>query len=657
MAGYTESGFFPTVKCAQCSRDIEISQMGEHICRGGQPSPPPEEKFNFKSISYQPKTPVGSADYLKAGRAIPPRVDTSAANRPFLGQDDLTPISITSATSVSPMMPNESYRVPVGRSSLPKRSLTSPTFGVAAIEPKLSNLEQNIPTGTNGYDKADPMFARVSPKNVSGGGLLQRMNTIAPGPFGVRGRRNATDEQVAAGHLRQQSVTVSSTNLKTNTEPIRPNTSTGYVRNTVSKGSESKASLPRAPKKETYGGFGGRTAGDDPEPTFLRPEDRSQTFPSASEAIPFRRPSEATTRTPSNGPSSLRATGNDDRQRKSSIGPDRTRVAPPRGVSMYRPRGENNLYLGDPPSVPHNVNLDAEFGASNPYHTPSASHSSDSSGYSENSKASSRSSPPSSVRAESPIKTLQVSNEIDLDALTSEVEFSIADLRPQELSSASSPRMIKEPYMRKEASSVAPMITQSSQPPLSSITQGGRLSPNLPQPSALGTSLPSPKKPIRRVMGSKGNCKGCLQPITGKSISSADGRLTGRYHKECFACTTCLEPFKTSEFYVINDAPYCHWHYHKLNGSICATCNKGIEGQYLESERKKKFHPGCLTCADCDRNLRNDYFEENGRVYCERDAFRRAQMQQRGRGQQGQFLGVNNGTSRMERRTTRLMMM
>ena len=32
---------------------------------------------------------------------------------------------------------------------------------------------------------------------------------------------------------------------------------------------------------------------------------------------------------------------------------------------------------------------------------------------------------------------------------------------------------------------------------------------------------------------SKGDCRGCNQAITGKSVKAADGRLTGRYHKEC----------------------------------------------------------------------------------------------------------------------------
>lgn len=155
----------------------------------------------------------------------------------------------------------------------------------------------------------------------------------------------------------------------------------------------------------------------------------------------------------------------------------------------------------------------------------------------------------------------------------------------------------------------------------------------------------------RRPTTAKGNCKGCGSAIKGKSVSSADGRLTGRYHKHCFVCATCHEPFQASTFYVIADAPYCARHYHKLNGSVCSACDKGIEGQYLEGESKQKFHPACLACADCKRTLRHVYFEMSGQVYCERDAFRRAQ--------QGRSLvpgGGLNASVRMERRTTRLMM-
>ncbi|ETN38301.1 uncharacterized protein HMPREF1541_06332 [Cyphellophora europaea CBS 101466] len=134
-----------------------------------------------------------------------------------------------------------------------------------------------------------------------------------------------------------------------------------------------------------------------------------------------------------------------------------------------------------------------------------------------------------------------------------------------------------------------------------------------------------------RRAGSKGTCRGCSQPILAmqKSVSSADGRLSGKYHKECFVCRTCKEPFATAEFYVHDDHPYCGHHYHKMCDSLCATCGKGIEGLYMETANvagrgKEKHHPACLKCATCRVQLTNDYFELSGKVYCERDAFRLA---------------------------------
>lgn len=163
------------------------------------------------------------------------------------------------------------------------------------------------------------------------------------------------------------------------------------------------------------------------------------------------------------------------------------------------------------------------------------------------------------------------------------------------------------------------------------------------------SSAPAPAAyALSRRNVSKGTCKGCSNEIFGKSVSSADGRLTGRYHKACFVCKTCSAPFLTADVYVHDNAPYCERHYHQLNGSMCMSCDHGIEGQYLETERGTKHHPNCLTCQDCRVILRNDYFEIQGRVYCERDAVRRSS--QRG------FLGPSGATSKMERRTTRMMM-
>lgn len=124
---------------------------------------------------------------------------------------------------------------------------------------------------------------------------------------------------------------------------------------------------------------------------------------------------------------------------------------------------------------------------------------------------------------------------------------------------------------------------------------------------------------------SRGDCKACGLAIRGKSISSADGRLTGKYHKACFVCATCSEPFASAEFYVLGDRPYCEQHYHKLNGSLCGGCGRGIEGQYLEDESRIKYHVGCFRCLDCGMSLSGGYFEVDGKSYCERDAMKRSQ--------------------------------
>lgn len=177
--------------------------------------------------------------------------------------------------------------------------------------------------------------------------------------------------------------------------------------------------------------------------------------------------------------------------------------------------------------------------------------------------------------------------------------------------------------------------------------------------------------------GNKGQCRGCSKIIAAnqKSVSSADGRLTGRYHKECFACTTCHNPFATADFYVLRDQPYCAQHYHTLNGSLCGSCGHGIEGQYLEATRSKakgaeKFHAKCFTCVMCRVVLKHDYFAHHGRFFCERDIHRVASPPNRspnGRGPTtglgpggGSYLSAGNAMPRgkfPERRSTKLMIM
>jgi len=526
-------------------------------------------------------------------------------DRPFFRQGQLTPVSDGSRSN-SPRTPNDGRKSPFGRSVRGPIRPPSPEILSSNLDsafppfpaPKQLASKDRSRLDKMKYTEADPKYAPVSPR-AGAGPLLKRMNTIAPGPFdlnGRPGRRAITpDEDARKKH-----------------EPQPSTASSGHSRSTTSSSEEKAAAPANVPKIERtggYGGFGPLAAQEERKP--LQPENRSQTFPVAAEnplpnGLP-RRPSEPNTvlRRPSNVEST---SVSPPRQRRPSVtGPDRSRPLPPRGASLIR---EKSGKTGDAPPVP---DLAKEFGSSNPYHTPSASESS-------NSSLSSR---PSPQRANGQRKPSDTSN---IDVLMKDIESMKKD----------PPTAPREQFAKPLARLGESLLSPES--PMDPAIKGGRLSPLPPRPK-------KPVEPQRRPTTSKGNCKGCGEAIKGKSVSSADGRLTGRYHKQCFVCKTCSEPFSTATFYVIDDAPYCERHYHKLNGSMCQACDRGIEGQYLETERKQKYHPTCLTCSDCRRVLRDDYFEMNGKVYCERDAYRKAQ--------QRNFLGTN----RMERRTTRLMMM
>lgn len=197
------------------------------------------------------------------------------------------------------------------------------------------------------------------------------------------------------------------------------------------------------------------------------------------------------------------------------------------------------------------------------------------------------------------------------------------------------------------------------------------------------THRPTPMVRRPTTPGIRPVCRGCNKTIEGKSVKAADGRLTGRWHKQCFTCRTCEQPFATADFYVIDNQPYCEHHYHEANGSLCAGCHCGIEGQYLETTSSadsnggppvdKKFHPRCFTCVDCKMVLSDDYFEIKGRVYCERHALAAMRSSPRvgglpgapagncGAGPQSRPGGLSAPVDRRglmaERRTTRLMVM
>ncbi|EFY89653.1 LIM domain-containing protein [Metarhizium acridum CQMa 102] len=381
---------------------------------------------------------------------------------------------------------------------------------------------------------------------------------------------------------------------------------------------------PRLPRKDGYGGFG---PPKNPDSNGSATLSRSETYPKLSPTTNHFQ-TQRVTSAPGSRSERLRTEGGHGHEYKRSIGPDTSRKPPPR-TSLLPEHSLRNT---------SSVDLAAEFGIGNPYHTPSVSASS---GYSDSSRASRSTALTSPTSSE----TYQADQSRDMN----EAVFSTDKLKPEDLridpsapaSQRFSSRMVESPYGVSPrsarfdgASGDSPRRPHSRRGYSTSPPQDSNYAPAGFRNDHGPTETTSPQRqhtwerqdmPNRLALPSRGDCKACGLAIRGKSISSADGRLTGKYHKACFVCTTCTEPFSSSVFYVLDDKPYCEQHYHELNGSLCGDCGRGIEGQYLEDEARVKYHVGCFRCLDCGVSLSEGYFEVDGHSYCERDAWKRVQ--------------------------------
>ncbi|KAL5371923.1 hypothetical protein DPSP01_013891 [Paraphaeosphaeria sporulosa] len=699
--------FLPTIKCSDCGIDIEISQLADHVCAPaslkdeGPASPKLDRAATFGGSSLNQKPDRQSRS---ARMPPPPRIDPFAANKPFLGPGDLSPDSsysdpksrsaLSTGSGRSPYPMNRSATSPLPQPRVPSpEELSSnldsafPRFPTARsatppnARPKTRDRLEPSPSYDQNYAQPSPLFAPLSPRINGGESIMKRMDTIAPGPF-AGDRRPSTSSGPFTGDRRPSTSNgprptsqgrTPFSHQRTNTQgSVRSNgiasnsrlstTSSASRGSVFSNGSSGLPSRPRLgagpfaampppppppPKDEEPEGidaFLARLQNETLAPAKLDQDSRSKTFPMRQETRdavdPPARPAD--------------------------------RIPPPRRPTDIDTRNDYTLSsrsyepsLSKPP-VP---NYARDF-PSDAVHTPSDSGLSEdsyaSSGF--RSVASSRSSPPiseaSHSRQASKVGRLEYPDDEPVRRVQSPEMFldpRPAPPQPESRRGRSPERYLqapKVPYMGAPESPIDPAIQRG----LSStvrreeprqIRDPALNTPGLtnPPPRNLG---PEPQREVNRrpTTAGKGRCRGCSEQIIGKSIKDSSGRLTGRYHKACFVCRTCRDPFPTAEFYVFNDAPYCGQHYHQLNGSLCRACNRGIEGQYLETDQRLKFHPRCFCCSTCRIMLRDDYYEIGGRNYCERHAYSTVN-------QRNNYLGPggNNRTQKLEKRRTRLMMM
>jgi len=118
-------------------------------------------------------------------------------------------------------------------------------------------------------------------------------------------------------------------------------------------------------------------------------------------------------------------------------------------------------------------------------------------------------------------------------------------------------------------------------------------------------------------------CRRCNLVIEKQAVSSSDGQLKGKYHRDCFNCNTCHKPFPDKSFYVFDGKPFCAYHYHEANDSLCAatSCGQPIEGPCAVSHNGDRYHPEHLLCEHprCREKL-VDYWEVDGRMFCDKHA-------------------------------------
>lgn len=619
----------------------------------------------------------------------------SQEDKPFRPQD-LSPMSNYSDSRNPTPLTAGNGRPPFQMN----RSATSPMpRPLAPVSPDLSLNMDNpfppFPTRRNAppsssrlnpyeqYSQPSPLYAPLSPRTNGGESVVKRMDTIAPGPFDGRG--NDSRPSTSSGRRTPGLGAQQTRHQRSNTQSsIRSNgfgpnqrtslASTASRTSTFSNGSSGLPSRPKPgmrgpgamappplppPKNEGIDAFLERLQKETLEPSKIAQDNRSRTFPMRQEtrdAVDPAKPPELYSL--SRRPTDVEPSG---------FVPRSNNMFPSRSRSNSRGGSKPSIKTDDLPPLPPVPNYPAD-----PVHTPSDSGLSEdsyaSSGF--RSVASSRSSPPSSVaghsRQASKIGRSDYLNDEPLRRTTSPESFVESKPRPPQLANRRGNGSISrgrapEPLLQPPK----PAFPNGPESPLDPAIQRGlsfekrREEAEALRDPALNlgqspprTLAPEPRQPMpRRPTAAKSKCRGCSEPIVGKSVKDSSGRLTGRYHKQCFVCRTCGDPFPTAEFYVFDNAPYCEQHYHELNGSLCQYCARGIEGQYLETDQRAKFHPRCFTCSTCRVVLRDDYFEVAGRNFCERHAYAMVN-------QQNNTLGVGGNKARnLQKRRTRVMMM
>jgi len=88
------------------------------------------------------------------------------------------------------------------------------------------------------------------------------------------------------------------------------------------------------------------------------------------------------------------------------------------------------------------------------------------------------------------------------------------------------------------------------------------------------------------------------------------------WHRMCFVCAQCFQPFKDGVFYEYEGRKYCEGDFNVLFAPCCAKCKSFIVGRVIKA-MNVSWHPDCFRCESCSGPLADEGFVRNaGRALC-----------------------------------------
>ncbi|PIO58913.1 LIM domain protein [Teladorsagia circumcincta] len=103
----------------------------------------------------------------------------------------------------------------------------------------------------------------------------------------------------------------------------------------------------------------------------------------------------------------------------------------------------------------------------------------------------------------------------------------------------------------------------------------------------------------------KGDCGQCGKPIIGQVVIA----LGKMWHPEHYTCCECGSELGHRNFFERNGRAYCEEDYHNQFSPRCAGCNGPIKDRCVTA-LGKNFHLQCFTCSECGREFGDDGFHE-----------------------------------------------